>query len=138
MKPHNTGSLPRSLAFGETSDRIRCIRRSAISSNCRLSSETIQQNRETYRTSLPQTLTGVDLEKRQLMFNATPADERVYRSYVRTIELGCAVRKELTDEGVAMFEFVHQSLSLDPVGIMHSIATRVCVRSDHRENLIMF
>ncbi|MBK6290918.1 MAG: hypothetical protein IPH85_02335 [Ignavibacteria bacterium] len=99
--------------------------------------ETIQQNRETYRTSLPQTLTGVDLEKRQLMFNATPADEE---SIARTFELlnwAVPFVKELTDEGVAMFEFVHQSLSLDPVGIMPLYRDEGYVFvPDHRENLI--
>ena len=80
--------------------------------------ETIHENRERYRTSLPQTLKGVDLEKKELMFDAVPADEESIAGMFELLAWAVPFVTELTNEGVAMFEFVHQNLTLDPVGIM--------------------
>ena len=79
--------------------------------------ETIHDNRERYRSSLPQTLKGVDLEKKELMFDAVPADEESVAGMFELLAWAVPFVTELTNEGVAMFEFVHQNLTLDPVGI---------------------
>lgn len=99
--------------------------------------ETITRNRDRYRSSLPRTLTGVDLEKKELLFDAVPADEE---SVARAFELllwAMPFVKDLTDEGVAMYDFVHQNLSIDPVGIMPLYRDEGYVfLPDHRSNVV--
>lgn len=80
--------------------------------------ETIQANRDQYRTVLPRRLTGVDFEKKTLQFDAIPADEQAVERMFELITWALPTLKELTEEGVAMFDFVTQSLSIDVVGIM--------------------
>lgn len=80
--------------------------------------ETLQQNREQYRSNLPKTLSGVDIERKELTFAAIPADSESIEKLFELLAWALPHVKALTDEGVAMFEFVHQNISLDPVGIM--------------------
>ncbi|MCX6141525.1 MAG: hypothetical protein NTX15_12020 [Candidatus Kapabacteria bacterium] len=99
--------------------------------------ETINRNRENYRSTLPQTLTGVDLEKKELMFNAVPADEESIENVFQLLEWAVPYVSELTNEGVAVFEFVHQHLSLDPVGIMPLYRDEgYVILPDHHANLV--
>jgi len=99
--------------------------------------ETIRQNREQYRSSLPRTLTGVDLEHKRLLFDAVPADEQAVERTFQLLTWAIPFLKELTDEGVAMFEFVHQNLTLDPVGIMPLYQDEGYVFvPNHRQNII--
>ncbi len=99
--------------------------------------DTIQQNRDAYRTSLPQTLRGVDLERKTLLFDAVPADAE---SIERTFELlrwAMPHVKGLAEEGMAMFEFVHQHLTIDPVGIMPLYQDEGYVFiPDHADNVV--
>jgi hypothetical protein len=99
--------------------------------------ETISRNRDRYRSSLPQTLTGVDLEKKELMFNAVPADAESVERTFELLQWAMPFVKELTDEGVAMYEFVHQNLTIDPVGIMPLYRDEGYVFvPDHRTNVV--
>lgn len=80
--------------------------------------ETIQANREQYRSVLPRRLTGVDFEKKTLLFDAMPADEVAVERLFELIAWALPSLKALTEEGVAMFDFVAHNLSIDIVGIM--------------------
>ena len=80
--------------------------------------ETINGNREQYKTQLPKKLTGVDFEKKTLKFDAVPADAQDIEKMFALIEWALPHIKKLTDEGVAMFDFVTQDMSIDVVGIM--------------------
>ena len=80
--------------------------------------ETINANRDQYKTQLPRKLTGVDFEKKTLKFDAVPADARDIEKMFELIDWALPHIKKLTDEGVAMFDFVTQDMSIDVVGIM--------------------
>ena len=80
--------------------------------------ETINTNREQYKTQLPKKLTGVDFEKKTLNFDAVPADADDIEKMFELIDWALPHVKKLTDEGVAMFDFISQEMSIDVVGIM--------------------
>lgn len=80
--------------------------------------ETIQANHDQYKSVLPRRLTGVDFEKKTLQFDAVPADEQAVERMFELIAWAMPSLKELTEEGVAMFDFVTQNLNIEVVGIM--------------------
>lgn len=80
--------------------------------------ETISNNREQYRTVLPKRLSGVDFDKKTLQFDAIPADEASITSVFQLVDWALPQLRTLTEEGVAMFDFVLQNLHIDVVGIM--------------------
>jgi len=80
--------------------------------------ETVRDNREQYATVLPRKLTGVDFEHKSLQFETTPADPGQIQQMFELIDWALPSLKKITDEGVAMFDFVDANLSIDVVGIM--------------------
>ncbi len=80
--------------------------------------ETITNNRDQYRTVLPKRLSGVDFENKALKFDAEPADPDAISKMFGLVEWALPQLRSLTDEGVAMFDFVIQNLKIDVVGIM--------------------
>ena len=80
--------------------------------------ETIKENREQYSSVLPSRLTGVDFENKALKFDTVKADPEVIERMFELIEWAMPSLKCLTDEGVAVFDFVTQNLSINVVGIM--------------------
>jgi hypothetical protein len=80
--------------------------------------ETIIENKEQYTTVLPSRLTGVDFENKALKFDTVKADREVIDRMFELIDWALPPLKALTDEGVAMFDFVNQNLSINVVGIL--------------------
>ncbi|RPI68354.1 MAG: hypothetical protein EHM43_05160 [Ignavibacteriae bacterium] len=80
--------------------------------------ETINNNRDQYQTVLPKRLSGVDFEKKALKFDAVPADAEAIAKMFELVTWALPRLRALTDEGIAMFDFVLQNLRIDVVGIM--------------------
>ena len=80
--------------------------------------DTIKDNREQYTSVLPSKLTGVDFENKALKFDTVKAEPETVDKMFELIEWAMPPLRTLTDEGVAMFDFVNQNLSLDVVGLM--------------------
>jgi len=80
--------------------------------------ETIQENRDQYTAVLPSRLTGVDFENKALKFDTVKADPEIVDRMFELIDWAMPPLKELSDEGMAMFDFVNQNLSINVVGIM--------------------
>jgi hypothetical protein len=80
--------------------------------------ETIQANREQYKTMLPRKLTGVDFENKTLTFDAVPGDAEAVERMFELVRWALPSLKELTEEGVAMFDFVSQNMNIEVVGII--------------------
>ncbi len=80
--------------------------------------ETIRENRNQYRTVMPRKLTGVDFENKTLKFDSSPADPHTIEQLFELVDWAIPLLRSVTDEGVAMFDFVTQNLSVDVVGIM--------------------
>jgi hypothetical protein len=80
--------------------------------------ETINNNRDQYQTVLPKRLSGVDFEKKTLKFDAIPADSEAIARMFELVDWALPQLRTLTDEGIAMFDFVLQHLHIDVVGIM--------------------
>lgn len=80
--------------------------------------ETILANRNQYNNVVPRTLTGVDLDKKQLTFDAVPADGSAVERMFELVGWALPEMKSLTEEGVAMFDFVSSNMSIDVVGMI--------------------
>ena len=80
--------------------------------------ETIKENQDQYTKVLPSRLTGVDFENKALKFETVEAAPETIDRMFELIDWAMPPLKVLADEGVAMFDFVNQSLSIDVVGIM--------------------
>lgn len=80
--------------------------------------ETILANSEQYRSMLPRKLTGVDFEKKTLTFDAVPGDAQAVEKMFELVSWALPSLKTLTEEGVAMFDFVSQNMNIAVVGII--------------------
>lgn len=80
--------------------------------------ETIRRNSDSLTRSGARTLTGVDLDKRSLIFDAVPADQAAVERTLELVTWAMPTIKRLSDEGLAMFDFVSQSMRVDEVGIV--------------------
>lgn len=80
--------------------------------------ETILANRDAYRTSLPKTLTGIDLSQRTLTFDAVPADAEAIERVFTLITWAVPRLKATTEEGMAVFDFVSENLEIGEVGVV--------------------
>ncbi|NQW30860.1 MAG: hypothetical protein HQ472_10155 [Ignavibacteria bacterium] len=80
--------------------------------------ETIQANSEQYQSMLPRKLTGVDFEKKTLTFDAVPGDTQAVEKMFELVRWALPSLKILTEEGVAMFDFVTQNMHIEVVGII--------------------
>lgn len=79
---------------------------------------TIIDNREQYQTKLPKKLSGVDFENKTLKFDAIEADAEDVAQMFELIEWAMPQLKSLATEGMAMFDFVQQNMSVNVVGIL--------------------
>jgi hypothetical protein len=81
--------------------------------------EAIRQNAAALNERSSQTLSGVDLDRKVLLFDDTrkPQDGEVERM-LDLINWSLPLLKPLADEGMAVYDFVAQSMSIDTVGIM--------------------
>jgi len=80
--------------------------------------ETIQSNRNQYTNLIPRTLTGVDLDRKQLLFDAVPADSGSVERMFELVAWALPAMKVLTEEGVTMFDFVCSNMRIDVVGMI--------------------
>lgn len=80
--------------------------------------ETIIANRNQHNSVIPRTLTGVDLERKQLTFDAVPADSGSVERMFELVGWALPEMKGLTEEGVAMFDFVSSNMRIDVVGMI--------------------
>jgi hypothetical protein len=80
--------------------------------------ETIRTNRNQYQSVLPRKLAGVDFETKTLKFESVPAGPEVIERMFALVDWALPMMHAVTEEGVAMFDFVTQNLSVDVVGIM--------------------
>lgn len=80
--------------------------------------ETIMANRDQYNNVVPRTLTGVDLDRKQLTFEAVPADDGAVERMFELVGWALPELKCLTEEGVAMFDFVSSNMRIDVVGMI--------------------
>lgn len=81
--------------------------------------EAIRQNATALNERSSQTLSGVDLDRKVLVFDATraPKDGEVERM-LDLIAWALPLLKPLADEGMAVYDFVAQRISIDTVGIL--------------------
>ena len=80
--------------------------------------ETVRDNRDQYAEVMPRKLSGVDFENKSLQFDTEPADPSMIEQMFELIDWALPEVKKITDEGVAMFDFVNSNLNIDVVGIM--------------------
>ena len=80
--------------------------------------ETVRDNKDQYAEVMPRKLSGVDFENKSLQFDTEPADPDMIEQLFGLIDWALPEVKKVTDEGVAMFDFVNTNLSIDVVGIM--------------------
>ncbi len=80
--------------------------------------ETIRTNRSQYTSVLPRKLSGVDFETKTLKFESVPAGPEIINKMFALVDWALPVLNSVTEEGVAMFDFVTQNVSVDVVGIM--------------------
>lgn len=99
--------------------------------------EELRTNRAKYAHALPRKLTGVDLENKTLQFDSVPADPEVINNMFVLVEWALPQMQAVTDEGVTMFDFVTQNLSVSVVGIMPLYRDEGYVLiPDHSNNLL--
>ncbi len=81
--------------------------------------EAIRQNAAALNERTSQTLAGVDLDRKVLLFDETrsPQDGEVERM-LDLISWALPLLKPLADEGMAVYDFVSLNMSLDTVGIL--------------------
>lgn len=80
--------------------------------------ETVRDNKDQYAEVMPRKLSGVDFENKALQFDTEPADPSMIEQMFELIDWALPEVKKITDEGVAMFDFVNTNLNIDVVGIM--------------------
>lgn len=99
--------------------------------------EQIRNNRSQYQDGVPKKLTGVDLEKKTLQFDPVASDPEFLNQMFALVDWAVPSLQAVTDEGVAMFDFVTQNLSVDVVGIMPIYRDEgYALIPDHRNNLL--
>jgi len=81
--------------------------------------EAIRQNASLLNERTSQTLTGVDLDRQVLMFDVTqPPGEGDVERMMSLVSWAIPLLKPLADEGMAVYDFVAQNISIDTVGIL--------------------
>lgn len=97
----------------------------------------IRTNRSHYQGSVQRRLTGVDLENKKLLFDQTSTDAESIRQIFELVDWAYPYLKSVTEEGITMFDFVTQNLSVNVVGIMPIYRDEgYAIIPDHRSDLL--
>jgi hypothetical protein len=80
--------------------------------------ESIVEHSEKFESSAPRALKGVDIEEKRLIFETVPADKQALEKMFELINWALPQLKRVSEEGVAMYEFVSEHLQIGTVGIV--------------------
>ncbi|NCI46175.1 hypothetical protein [Sediminibacterium soli] len=77
-----------------------------------------RENKRYLQEQFPKKLTGIQIEKLQLLYESLVEDDELMQELEDIIQYSCATMKETITTGSEIYEFVENQLSIEPVGIM--------------------
>ncbi len=87
-----------------------------------------KENKKYLQEQFPKKLTGVQIEKLQLLYESLVEDDELMKELEDIINFASATMKRTITSGTEIYEFIEQKLNIEPVGI---------VPLDHNEGYFM-
>lgn len=87
-----------------------------------------KENKKYLQEQFPKRLTGVQIEKLQLLYESLVEDDELMKELEDIINFASATMKRTITSGTEIYEFIEQKLNIEPVGI---------VPLDHNEGYFM-
>ena len=79
---------------------------------------TFKENKDKMNSSFPQMLTGIDMDKAKLDYEAMVNDGDLMKEIEMIIEFAIPRLKNQLEEGKEIFEFIDENIEIDPIGIL--------------------
>lgn len=77
-----------------------------------------RDNKKYLQEQFPKRLTGIQLEKLQLLYQSMVEDDALMRELEEIIQFASATMQKTIDDGTQIYEFVETHINIEPVGIM--------------------
>lgn len=77
-----------------------------------------RENKKYLQEHFPKKLTGIQLEKLQLLYEQMIADDDLMQELEEIIHYSAATMKKTISDGAAIYEFVEDKINISPVGII--------------------
>lgn len=77
-----------------------------------------RENKKLLQDQFPKKLTGIQIEKLQLLYEAMIEDDALMQELEEIIHFSTAQMKSTISSGTAIYEFVESTLSIEPVGLV--------------------
>jgi hypothetical protein len=77
-----------------------------------------KENKHLLQNQFPKRLTGLQIEKLQLLYNAMVEDDELMQQLEAIINFSAGTMQRTISNGTEIYEFVEQSLTIEPVGLV--------------------
>lgn len=77
-----------------------------------------RENKKYLQEQFPKKLTGIQLEKLQLLYQSMVEDDALMQELEEIIQYAAATMQNTIHSGTEIYEFVENSLNIEPIGIM--------------------
>jgi hypothetical protein len=77
-----------------------------------------KENKESLKNQFPKRLTGIQMEKLQLLYEEMIADDEIMEELAQIVHYATSQLKNTIDSGQEIYDFVEDKLEIQPIGII--------------------